>query len=164
MLSHCEPPAFFQSSKHLYGAPKTPLLDEESTSLELAHQFSQILDQVSGVDLGAPPEACILASTVASSMEEAVNKMFGDQAPEVIVVDQLSANALAGSNRIRLRKGACFTDNDIQQLIQHEAYVHVATALNGSHQPILKFMGSSTPASTKTQEGLAVFAELITGC
>jgi uncharacterized protein (TIGR02421 family) len=89
--------------------------------------------------------------------------MFGDQAPAVQVVDDLSANALAGPKRIRIRRGACFTDKDILQLIHHEAYVHVATSLNGIVQTDLRILGASHPGSTKTQEGLAVFAEFITG-
>ena len=75
----------------------------------------------------------------------------------------LSANALAGPKRIRIRRGACFTDKDIAQLIHHEAYVHVATSLNGIAQTDLRILGASHAGSTKTQEGLAVFAEFITG-
>ena len=96
-------------------------------------------------------------------MTAAAHEMFGDQAPVVSVVDDLSANALAGPKRIRIRRDACFTDKDIMQLIQHEAYVHVATSLNGLGQTDLKILGASHPGTTRTQEGLAVFAELITG-
>jgi uncharacterized protein (TIGR02421 family) len=39
----------------------------------------------------------------------------------------------------------------------------VATSLNGLAQPHLKILGASHPGNTKTQEGLAVFAEFITG-
>ena len=164
LLCHCGTSDFLQSSERLYGVPKSHLLDETSTSLDLANQFTKILEGVANVDLGAPPAACILASTVADEMAKACQKMFGNAAPPVTVVAQLSANALAGANRIRIRQGACFSDKDVQQLIQHEAYVHVATALNGQQQDVLKFLAINTPASTKTQEGLAVFAELITGC
>ena len=70
---------------------------------------------------------------------------------------------LAGAKRIRIRRDARFTDKDIQQLIHHEAYIHVATSLNGRDQPDLKILAASHPGTTKTQEGLAVFAEFITG-
>jgi hypothetical protein len=43
------------------------------------------------------------------------------------VVDVLSANALAGATQIRLRRAARFTDRDAAQLLEHEAYIHVAT-------------------------------------
>ena len=96
-------------------------------------------------------------------MRKAAKAMFNDEAPVVSVVDDLSANALAGPRRIRIRRTACFTDNDISQLINHEAYIHVATSLNGLAQPDLKILGAGHPGTTRTQEGLAVFAEFITG-
>jgi uncharacterized protein (TIGR02421 family) len=40
--------------------------------------------------------------------------------------------------------------------------VHSLTALNGREQPFLKSLGLNSPRITATQEGLAVFAELIT--
>jgi uncharacterized protein (TIGR02421 family) len=115
------------------------------------------------MDLGAPPEACHLASAVAEELRSAVERAFGTEAPEVLVVDSLSANAIAGRSRIRLRRTACFTDKDIAQLIHHEAHIHVATSLNGAAQPVLKLLGVGHAGTTKTQEGLAVFAEMITG-
>jgi uncharacterized protein (TIGR02421 family) len=95
-------------------------------------------------------------------MRAAVTARFGDSAPEVVVVDTLSANALAGPRAIRLRRTACFTDRDIQQLIHHEAFIHVATALNGAEQTALPILAGH-PGTTSTQEGLAVFAELMSG-
>ncbi len=77
------------------------------------------------------------------------------------VVDQLSANALAGPKRIRIRQGAQFSDRDVVQLINHEAHIHVATSLNGREQNLLPLLGASHAGTTRTQEGLAVFAELI---
>jgi uncharacterized protein (TIGR02421 family) len=49
------------------------------------------------------------------------------------------------------------------QLLEHEAYVHSLTALNGREQPYLKSLGLNSPRITASQEGLAVFAELVTG-
>lgn len=163
MLEACGTREFFEHSRNLYGGPTDALRDEKSTSLDLAHRFSEAFDRISHVDAGAPAPACYLADHVATKMQKAVQSMFGDSAPEVQVVDELSANALAGPKRIRIRRGACFTDKDIQQLIHHEAFVHVATSMNGIAQTDLPILGASHPGSTKTQEGLAVFAEFITG-
>lgn len=41
--------------------------------------------------------------------------------------------------------------------------MHSLTALNGREQPRLKSLGRAAPGVTATQEGLATFAELITG-
>jgi uncharacterized protein (TIGR02421 family) len=154
---------FFSYSRKLFGVPNDPLPDKVTTSLSLARRFDELLTSVMTIDLGEPPQACFTAQAVASAMTTAVNNMFGHDAPEVLVVDELSANALAGPRRIRIRHGACFSDKDINQLIEHEAYIHVATSLNGLAQTHLKILGASHPRITRTQEGLAVFAEFITG-
>ena len=41
--------------------------------------------------------------------------------------------------------------------------VHVATTLNGRNQHKMKILGGNYGSITKTQEGLAVFSEFITG-
>ena len=163
MLSACGTSDFFKYSSELYGQPLDILPDQASTPHALAVHFDKQIQSVAHIDLGAPSPACFLAETVADEMEKSVKAMFGDEAPEVMVVDELSANALAGPKRIRIRRSACFTDKDIHQLINHEAYIHVATALNAVAQPDLKILRASHPGTTKTQEGLAVFAEFITG-
>src|SRR5690606_25950405 len=62
-----------------------------------------------------------------------------------------------------LRAGASFTDYDRHQLLEHEAFVHSLTALNGREQPVLGSLALASPRTTATQEGLATFAEQITG-
>jgi uncharacterized protein (TIGR02421 family) len=163
LLSACGKPDFYRISCELYGTPKAILPDQANTPLAMATQFGATIDSLAGMDLGAPPAACYLAQGVADEIASAVRKMFGAAAPDVQVVDELSANALAGPKRIRLRRSACFTDKDIRQLIQHEAYIHVATSLNGLAQSHLKILGAGHSGTTRTQEGLAVFAEFITG-
>lgn len=154
---------FYYHSDQLYGSPKTFLLDGSSTSLDLANHFETMYNNLAGLDLGAPPEACILAQEVADKIEIEVNRVFGDKAPKVFVDDNLASNAIAGRRRIRIRREACFSDKDIDQLIHHEAFIHVATSINGKNQDKLKILGAAHPGTTKTQEGLAVFAEFITG-
>lgn len=154
---------FFELSAELYGSPESELIDEQNTSLGLAQQFDAQFDQFQGLDLGAPDKADFDAQAVADAMQDAATKMFGESAPKVYVVDELSANALAGPRRIRVRQDALFTDKDVRQLVNHEAHIHVATSLNGIAQPHLKILAAAHPGTTKTQEGLAVFAEFITG-
>lgn len=163
LLQSCGTPDFFKYSHELYGTPTSTLIDENNTSLGLATQLTDLFGSFNSLDLGVAEAADISAETVADRMRRASKHMFGADAPEVMVVDNLSANALAGASRIRLRRGARFSSNDIQQLIHHEAYIHVATALNGREQKHLRILGASHPGTTKTQEGLAVFAEFITG-
>ena len=163
MLCACGTREFYEHSHTLYGAPSDTLRDERSSSLDLANHFNELIETISHVDMGSPAPACYLADYGAERMSAAVSALFGDEAPQVLVVDELSANAVAGPKRIRIRRSACFTDKDILQLINHEAYIHVATSLNGLSQTQLGILAASHPGSTKTQEGLAVFAEFISG-
>ncbi len=163
MLAGIGTPAFFRHSSRLYGTPTSTLADAATTSLQLAEQLEATLGALAGVDLGAPPEPRLPADEVAEWLREAVAGHFGADAPEVVVVDQLSADALAGPRAIRLRRGARFTDRYVAQLVHHEAHVHVATSLNGSAQRDLPLLAASHPGTTRTQEGLAVFAEFISG-
>ncbi|HNP35356.1 MAG TPA: flavohemoglobin expression-modulating QEGLA motif protein [Woeseiaceae bacterium] len=163
LLSACGTPAFLELSGELYGTPTGALRDQLNTPYDLACRFDTMIESFSHVDLGAPAAACHLAQAVAEDMRSAVQKMFGAQAPRVEIVDELSANALAGPKRIRIRRSACFTDKDIRQLVNHEAHIHVATSMNGMAQPDLTILAAGHPGTTRTQEGLAVFAEFITG-
>jgi uncharacterized protein (TIGR02421 family) len=164
MLRHLGEPEFHACSVQLYGAPDAVLADAGRSPLDLARRLRKIIDGMSHIDLGAPAAASATADDVARRMSAAVHKFFGDEAPAIEVVDNLSANATAGPDRIRIRSTARFTDRDVEQLVHHEAGIHVATGLNGRHQTELPILASSHPGTTRTQEGLAVFSEFITGC
>ncbi len=163
MLENCGTPKFTELSIELYGAPTHSLVDAENTPLGLALQFDSLFEECGRLDLGAPPNASASAEKVATDVRAAAIKMFGDNAPDVVLVDELSANALASPQVIRIRRDAMFTDRDVGQLIHHEASIHVGTSLNGLSQTHLPILAASHPGTTTTQEGLAVFAEFITG-
>jgi hypothetical protein len=115
------------------------------------------------VKLVALAERDQTAAQVATELEAEVKRHFGAAAPIVEIVDELSANALATASRIKVRRDAMFTRRDASQLLHHEAYVHVLTALNGKAQPDLPNLAIGHPGTTRTQEGLAVFAEFVSG-
>jgi len=81
----------------------------------------------------------------------------------VLIDSALASKAAAGTTRIRLRDETCFSAYDLEQLLQHEAFVHSHTALNGRAQSTISCLGLGAPRNTGAQEGLASFAELITG-
>lgn len=163
MLAGIGTDAFLEHGRALFGLPCDPQPDETTTALGFARRLLQNIEGMGAVaaDLRAP--ACHDASVLARAMRAAVDERFGADAPEVIVVDELSANALAGAQAIRIRANARFSDREIRQLIEHEAFVHVLTSLNGRRQPQLANLALPHPGTTRTQEGLAVFAEFITG-
>ncbi len=159
LLSSTGTPEFLEHGAQIFGLPTTE--HGGVSTLTMAKTVDTLCGELSGLDLGAPSPACHLADAVADRMRTACVKRFGGLAPEVVVVDELSANALAGPRRIQIRRDACFTDRDVQQLIQHEAFIHVCTALNGRQQTDLPILAASHPGTTRTQEGLAVFAEFM---
>lgn len=55
-----------------------------------------------------------------------------------------------------------FSELDFDQLLEHEAHVHVATIHNGKRQNNLRLLSLGSPRTTHTQEGIAVMAELMT--
>lgn len=163
MLAGLGTPAFHQESLRLFGAPTHALPDEKTTSLALALRFNEILDGLSSFQWTPPADEELSAEEVAEMMREAVRDLFGERAPRVRLVRHLGSKALAGSQRIRVRKGARFTRKEAEQLIQHEAFIHIVTSINGRSQEDLVILGAGHPGTTRTQEGLAVFAEFITG-
>ncbi len=163
MLASAGTADFYLHSRELYGAPGDVLLDQSTTSLALAADFDTALSSLDGFSSDLLPSESVGAEQLAEEISLAVGQMFGSDAPEVSVVDELSANALAGAQRIRVRRDAIFNDKDVSQLIHHEAGIHVATSLNGLAQMRLPILAASHPGTTRTQEGLAVFAEFITG-
>jgi uncharacterized protein (TIGR02421 family) len=154
---------FFKHSVDLYGKPTDQLQNGTHTALQLAKHFEDIFDQVKDIDFGTPPAACVLSHTLVEVMKSVVKENFGALAPEILLDETIASNALAGRRRVFIKPTACFTDKDVDQLIQHELFVHVSTSLNGHEQPFIKILGEGHSGTTKTQEGLAIFAEYITG-
>jgi uncharacterized protein (TIGR02421 family) len=163
MLAALGRPEFHAESVRLFGRPGDPLPDEGTTALGLALRFNDVLDHLDPSVLALDPDGMLTSEEVAAMMRESVRSLFGDQAPRVRVVRNVMTRALAGSQRIRIRKGSRFLRKEAEQLIQHEAGIHIVTSLNGRAQPDLVILGASHPGTTRTQEGLAVFAEFISG-
>lgn len=161
LLASTGTPAFAQHGARLFGLPTSDL--SGATPLALAQRVEELDGELRGIDLGDPLPACHLSDGVARRLRDASVKLFGDEAPEVVVVNHLSSNAIAGPRRIQVRRDACFTDRDAEQLVQHEVHVHVCTSLNGRRQSELPLLAASHAGTTSTQEGLAVFAEFVTG-
>ena len=131
--------------------------------MELATKFESVINAYYRSPLKKLKPKYISSDDIRQRIEEKVNNIFGTQSPKVIIVDALSANATASSKVIKIRRNSTFTEKDVDQLLNHEALVHVATSLNGRNQNSMKILGGNYGAITKTQEGLAVFSEFITG-
>lgn len=163
MLAAVGTPAFFEYSRQIYGEPTTPLRVFPLTPLQLAEKVRATIEQLGHIEMDIAPPEYHSADKVAKDIERAVGIHFGNAAPKVELTDKLSANALATAKAIRIRRDARFTDRDASQLLHHEAYIHCATSLNGRAQTDLPILAAGHPGTTRTQEGLAVFAEVISG-
>lgn len=163
MLGAIGTPAFTQYSSALYRRPDFPYPRLKVNMLDAARFFLQTTDALLGGARIAPSPAHIPAEDFAAWMRPELDRFFGPGKISVVLDSALAAKAIAGSTRIRLRSSALFSELDKQQLLQHEAFVHVATAQNGALQPNLKSLALGAPRTTQTQEGIATLAELFTG-
>ena len=164
LISSRGTPAFFEHSAELYGRPTRLMLDKKTRVIDLARHMDGTLDGLDFSKLVVEGfETHLTAQEFAKELEGRLADHFGESAPLIELSDTLSAKAVAGRTRIRVRASAGFTERDIEQLLQHEALVHTATALNGRAQPHFKILGRAHAGTTEVQEGLAVFAEIISG-
>ncbi|MDZ7613403.1 MAG: DUF1704 domain-containing protein [Flavobacteriaceae bacterium] len=162
MLMHVGTPDFTKYSSIIYGRPDRVYKLQNLTAVDGAKFFLDVTDQLLGHPNLQTKEATISASVFAASIKTAVDEFFVHDTVKIVLDPEMSSKALAGATRIRVREGALFSQLDRDQLINHEAFVHSATQLNGRKQIHLNSLGLGAPRTTKTQEGIAVMAELIT--
>jgi uncharacterized protein (TIGR02421 family) len=167
MLAGLGTKQFHAKSLQLYGSPQSDLMNCDVRPLDLARMLDYVLSAYANleINLNAKSEIeSISAADMQPRMQGVLMRHFGpDFSPKVEIVEHLSAKALAGSKYIRLRSNAQFSDRDLAQLVQHEAFVHAGTSLNGAAQTAFPILAAGHAGTTRTQEGLAVFAELISG-
>ncbi|HEX6225078.1 MAG TPA: flavohemoglobin expression-modulating QEGLA motif protein [Chryseolinea sp.] len=153
---------FTRYSIKIYGRPDMIYKNQGLSAVDGAKYFLEITDMLLGNHNIQPTECDISAADFAGWLKSEVDEFFEKDTIEVVLDPGISSKALAGSTRIRIRGSAVFSPLDKDQLLFHEAYVHTATQLNGKRQANLKSLGLGAPRTTRTQEGLAVLAELIT--
>ena len=162
LLEHLGTPRVTELSIALFGKPEH-VLPGGATTREAANHFIAIANELDRELLAPSEQVEISATSLALQLQAALDDYFDARIITVQLDPDLIAKAAAGATRIRLRAGAAFSDYDRHQLLQHEAFVHSLTALNGREQSVLPSMSLSSPRTTATQEGLATFAEQITG-
>ena len=162
LLENLGTPRVTELSIQLFGKPDHAL-PGGATTREAANHFIAIADELDRELLAPSEQVAISATSLSLQLQAALDDYFDGRVITVELDPDMIAKAAAGATRIRLRAGAAFSDYDRHQLLQHEAFVHSLTALNGQQQTVLPSMALSSPRTTATQEGLATFAEQITG-
>jgi uncharacterized protein (TIGR02421 family) len=153
---------FYHHSVELYGRPGSLSSDKHTTNLDLARHFEQVVAGYAP-PLSADDQPTLHAEEAAEILRERLSAYFAQHAIKVRVVDHLAAAASSTSAEVRLRNDSKFSRRDLRQIECHEGHVHLATTLNGRAQPVVSFIGSLSPRASRSQEGLAVFTEFITG-
>jgi len=162
MLMHAGTPAFTEYSTKIYGRPDRVYKLQGLTAVDAAKFFLEVTEKLIGNPHIEPTDTDMSAAEFAGWLKTEVDEFFEHDSVEVVVDQKLSSKALAGATRIRVRGSAIFSQLDKDQLLYHEAFVHTATQLNGRKQVNLRSLGLGAPRTTRTQEGIAVLAELIT--
>ena len=163
LLENLGTPLAGEFSMQLFGRPDAPLPGNGPSTREAARHFIQIASELDHELLSPEEQVPVSATALQLQLQSDLDDFFDGRVITVELDPDLVAKAAAGATRIRLRHGAAFSDYDRKQLFHHEALVHSLTALNGREQAALPSLALSSPRVTETQEGLATFAEQITG-
>ncbi len=163
LVEHLGQPEMLKYSIEIYGRPGDLVAGSKISSVEAAKFFVEIADQFNDYFNNVDHDSCILAETIKSQLEAAIKEVFKEDKINIIIDENLVPKAAAGVSRVRLRSGTCFSPYDFKQLLEHEVFVHTLTAINGRNQTHVTSLALGAPRTTGTQEGLATFAELITG-
>jgi uncharacterized protein (TIGR02421 family) len=149
-----------ERSREIYGGPRTPFYQGKATNLDLASHLDRRL-RIHGWDEIADPEAKLLdAEDLAALLAKRVSKVRPRMDVEIVIDPGTTAKVVASSKRVRIRPDATFDRLEAEGLWHHEIETHALTAQNGAAQLAAPLLGSGGPRTTRTQEGLAVFAEL----
>lgn len=81
---------------------------------------------------------------------------------EIRLEPSMIANALVSGKVVKINTQAKISHTETQALAHHELGVHLVTTLNAQQQP-LNILSLGSPLNTKTQEGLAILCEYLTG-
>ncbi len=150
--------AFGDISTEIYGSAKTKFFDTGLTNLDLAEHLLQRLAQHGWDETFGTDDPTLDAEDLATMFEERIAQR---NLPIRVRIDEgCSSKVVAGAHNVRIRPDATFTTWEAEGLYRHEIETHAYSALNASKQPFPALLRSGGPASTPTQEGLAVFAEL----
>ncbi|MDX1405000.1 MAG: flavohemoglobin expression-modulating QEGLA motif protein [Woeseiaceae bacterium] len=163
LLANAGTRRMLEASRSLYGMPGDSLSDGRVNNIDAARHFLEQSDQYYQSTHLQEDDYCVPAQVIKEDLDRRLAEVFPNNTVQVVIDANLASKAAAGATRIRLRGDTCFTGYDLEQLLQHEAFVHSLTALNGRAQPAIRSLGLGAPRTTAAQEGLATFAELVTG-
>lgn len=162
MLEARGTPDFGAYSEELYGSATDVFHAGDPTLADLGTTMESTLTNLLQNKSMLEPEKIISADRAVEMLNERLLSVFPDAGIRVLLNDQMTADAAAGSDYLKIRSDARFNHLDIDVLEVHEGWVHLGTTLNGMAQPWCTFLSKGPPSATVTQEGLAVLTEILT--
>ncbi len=148
---------FYELSLEIYGGASSTALDGNTSNLDFADHIAARLGHASA----AEPESDKLSTDeFVAELETRLAELQPRLPVEIVRDADLSAKVVCGATRLRVREGATFDRVEARGLFHHEIETHALTAQNGAAQRSLPFLRGGGPRTTRTQEGLAVFAEM----
>lgn len=153
---------FYELSRALYGSPKDAFQGGDTQVRDVAQQMYDILTGLDDSVLGAELPRDVPAERAVEVLNARLDEYFGEHTVRVMLDDGIVADAAAGSDYIKVRRGALFSERDLKLLEVHEGWVHVATSINGQAQPVARWLSIGPPRVASTQEGLAALLEVLT--
>ncbi|MFT6501467.1 MAG: hypothetical protein ACJASQ_001579 [Crocinitomicaceae bacterium] len=151
LLSSLNTPKFLYNSLRYFGRPS-------KTDIQNAHYFLH-LPEVSGEPKRSPSLGVDEAMV---SFKEGL-EMYGFESKieksNRVIAQVMVLNA---KKTILFNPTAKFTRGQINALVEHEIGVHMVTTMNSNAQE-LNIFNLGLPVNTKTQEGLAILSEYLSG-
>jgi uncharacterized protein (TIGR02421 family) len=155
-------PGFSVASERLYGGAGDRFHAGEPTLADLGRGVAGTLDNLAQEAIFGGESEALEAEEAVDVLAGRLGSFFGNAASvRVRLSDGIVADAAAGSDYVKLRADARFTQRELRLLEVHEGWVHLGTTLNGQAQPICTFLSKGPPSATVTQEGLAVLTEVL---
>ncbi len=163
MLEYRGLPQFAEFAARLYGRSSDALHPGEPSVKDLGELLDEALSNIAETAFLEEDRRDIPSERAVEILQARLDAVFHapDARVRVTVSDGIIADAAAGSDYIKLRRDAMFSERDIGVLEAHEGWVHVGTTINGRSQPVCTFLSTGTPSTTITQEGLAVLVEVL---
>jgi uncharacterized protein (TIGR02421 family) len=160
LLSSRQSPKFVEFGRALYGPVEPALLEEAKIILAaLAGGGPSGDDDASGETMIAD---CFQVERRALAMIAAYRRQWADFEVSVELRDDLPSGLMVSGHRLLIARTTTMDMRRVEPLLSHEVGVHLLTYFNGSAQG-LRLFRSGLAGYEGMQEGLAVFAEYLSG-
>jgi hypothetical protein len=104
---------FYELSRKLYGSPKDTFDDGVTRVRDVTLDLYDILTQLDETVLGPQPPRDMPAERAVELLNHRMKSYFEEDSIRVILDDGIVADAAAGSDYIKIRRGAMFSERDL---------------------------------------------------